>query len=415
MENVLDIKREKTLDFILPKKSRIGNAEDMFHETLIVIHLYYIEKIEQYINYIKNIPVTIDLFVTVSSKQTMNILDAELKKLNREYQIIIKSNRGRDISSLLVASKGKILKYKYFCFIHDKKEKTIDKKEDIDNWNYCLWENAVASPIYIENILYTFRTNKDVGILAPPSIITENLTYAYENTWAGNFDNAVDIVKKFELHCDIDENKMPIIMGTVFWAKVEAVYKLLKYDWKYEDFDEEPLAENGTLSHAIERVFPFFAQDAGYETGWVMTDEYAAQRIEYNSEVLEMSFEIMKRTQNIRHISQMRNYLLNISRIVKFCNKFSKIFIYGAGENGRRCFDVLKKWGIKADGFIVTNMLGNPDQLYNIKVTPLEELDIVESDGIIIAVQNQFINEIMEQLHNRNILDKNICDINMIQ
>lgn len=414
MKNVFDIKREKALNFILPKNTSIGNADELLKDTIVVMHLYYAEQVEEHINYIRNIPSEVELLITVSSEYMMNVLDNRLKQLNIHYEIMVKPNRGRDISALLVAAREKILQFKYVCFLHDKKERSEYLKSDIVEWNYCLWENAVASPIYIENILYTFRNNKDVGILAPPSIITENLTYAYENTWAGNFDNEVDVVKKFELHCDIDESKMPIIIGTVFWAKVEAVNKLLKYDWKYEDFDEEPLAENGTLSHAIERVFPFFAQDAGYETGWVMTDEYAAQRIEYNSEVLEMAFEIMKRTSNICNISQMRNYLLDINKILKFSKQFSRIFIYGAGEIGKCSFNILKKWGIKTDGFIVTNRLGNPEQLYNSKVTSLDESDITERDGIIIAVNNKFFNEIIEQLHNRNILDKNICDINMI-
>ena len=57
-------------------------------------------------------------------------------------------------------------------------------------------------------------------------------------------------------------------VGTVYWSRVDALRKLFEYEWKYEDFDMEPLAEDGTLSHAIERILEFVARDAGYESKW---------------------------------------------------------------------------------------------------------------------------------------------------
>ena len=48
-------------------------------------------------------------------------------------------------------------------------------------------------------------------------------------------------------------------------------------DWSYEDFppEPEPSKSGGTILHAIERLWPQFAADAGYTSAWVMPPETA--------------------------------------------------------------------------------------------------------------------------------------------
>ena len=76
--------------------------------------------------------------------------------------------------------------------------------------------------------------------------------------------------------------KVPVAPhGSCFWFRTDALRKLFKYDWKYEDFPEEPLPIDGTISHAIERCYAYVAQDAGYYSAIVMCDEYA--KIEYTT------------------------------------------------------------------------------------------------------------------------------------
>jgi rhamnosyltransferase len=414
MKNVFDIKREKALNFILPKNTSIGNVDELLKDTIVVMHLYYAEQVEEHIKYIRNIPSEVELLITVSSEYMMNVLDNRLKQLNIHYEIIVKPNRGRDISALLVAAREKILQFKYVCFLHDKKEKLGCCKADVNEWEHCLWENMLASQVYIENVLYTFKNNKELGLLASPLIVTETLTYGYRNYWEQNYINTLDIVKKFNLNCDIDEKKSPIILGTVFWAKVGAIRKLLEYDWKYEHFDEEPLAGDGTLSHAIERVFPFFAQDVGYETGWVMTDQYAANKIEHDAEISEMMFGLITKTYQTSHIALIRKIDDDINNMITFCNRFSKIYIYGAGNNGKKCFINLQKLNIDVEGFIVSDISGNPQKLYGIKVSALREIKITNEEGIIIATQEAYSREIMNMLKENGILDQNIIRIHAV-
>lgn len=72
---------------------------------------------------------------------------------------------------------------------------------------------------------------------------------------------------------------MPIApFGSVFWFRVKALAPLFDHGWKHEDFPPEPLPQDGTISHAIERIYPFVAQGAGYYPAQAMSADYAVAR-----------------------------------------------------------------------------------------------------------------------------------------
>ena len=139
----------------------------------------------------------------------------------------------------------------------------------------------IGSSAYISNIIETFERNPELGVLMPPEHVSENYSMLFLNTWYLNFLNMQSLAKEMNLNCDLNADKKPISVGTVFWARVDALKKLFEKEWKYEDFAEEPLPDDGTLSHAVERCFAYVAQDAGYNTGIVMTDRFAGERMDY--------------------------------------------------------------------------------------------------------------------------------------
>ncbi|MCD7818911.1 MAG: rhamnan synthesis F family protein, partial [Lachnospiraceae bacterium] len=69
--------------------------------------------------------------------------------------------------------------------------------------------------------------------------------------------------------------------GSFFWFRYDALKAFYARGWEYDDFPAEPLPEDGTISHAIERIRPFVAQQAGYYTAFVMSDKFS--RIEYTN------------------------------------------------------------------------------------------------------------------------------------
>ena len=50
---------------------------------------------------------------------------------------------------------------------------------------------------------------------------------------------------------------------------------LFDRDWEYEDFPPEPNAIDGTLLHAIERIYSYVVQQEGYYPAWALSDKCA--------------------------------------------------------------------------------------------------------------------------------------------
>ena len=63
---------------------------------------------------------------------------------------------------------------------------------------------------------------------------------------------------------EIPENfNFPI--GTMFWARKNALAPLYKLELRWEDYPDEPIGYDATILHALERVIPLVASSQGYD------------------------------------------------------------------------------------------------------------------------------------------------------
>lgn len=396
MENVYDIKIEKNLNFILPinsvKETGIISIEGQ--KILIIVHLHYPDTIPDYLLFLEKIPSFINVIITVSDEKVKEILlSAKTMKSRKKWKIVEKQNRGRDVSAILVSCRKEILKYDYVCFLHDKREKRNEYKNDIKIWIRCLWENMIGSTEYIENIISLFIKTPDLGLLVPPFPVSEHFSMFYSDVWGSNYSIVEKLASKMELNCNLSIEKQPLTLGTVFWAKVPALKKLFEIDWKYEDFDEEPLKNDGTISHSIERILAYVAQDAGFNTGWVMTDRYAGELIEYTQDILRESFYRLDTNLGILKVSELRSFDIRLKGLFEFINKYEEFYIFGAGELGHRCLAMIRTRMKTPTAFLVSDIHCNSRSIDGIPVKELAEVKLEEKTGMIIALGDRYKEE----------------------
>lgn len=414
MKNALDIKREEQLNIILPKKFQMPGLDFAATRCAVLIHLYYEDTIDEYWNYIKNIPSEVDLYFTYSDEQVKGKIElyCTQDRGSENYFFVRKENRGRDISAFLVAARDILLSYDYICFVHDKKEKNPSRKNDTDKWVYSLWENMLGSTNYIKNIVYTFVSKNNIGLLVPPLLITDKIAHAYTNQWGKNFNLTVDLARRLRLKCEIDREKTPLTLGTVFWAKTDALRKLLQKNWRYEEFDDEPLSIDGTISHAVERILAYVAQDAGYDTGWVMTDEYASEYIGTMQETLEKTSAALYENLGLRYVAEIESYKDECRRLEDFSKDKKDIYIYGAGEVGITCYKLLKNHGISVKKFIVTKKSDAVVSVCRLPVEEIKEQEVKREVGIIVAVSSLYVNELLEELSRKGFYKEQVMVFN---
>lgn len=275
--NVRDLKTTLHLNYVIDDKFSHYHIKET--NAAVFAHIYYTDILEDSYEYLKNIPENVDLYISTNSDDKAEYIKSYLKDLKIK-KIIVLQNRGRDLASLLVGFREDILKYKYFCFIHDKKTSGGNGPITVGrSFQYTEFENLLRSKEYIKNVLETFEKNESLGFLSPPSPLHNIYFASIGEEWTSCYDITKELLDRFDVNVPVCKEKPPFCLATCFWARTDALEKLLKYNWKYEDFDAEPLPTDGTISHALERSFSYFAQEKKYYSGWVLSREYAAIEI----------------------------------------------------------------------------------------------------------------------------------------
>ena len=263
----------------------------------LVCYAYYEDLAESMCSYLLNMPEGSDLYL-ISSKE--EVLDAYKKVLAEKkaqevfgkINFLLKPNRGRDVSSLLVTFAPYVKNYEAFCFVHDKKSKQIPYTLSQDFMRRCL-ECCLESRQYVKDLVEElFDESSRTGVMMPPVPYFS----LYITLGAEVFEGTVDWLRKLfdmlKLKVPFDE-KTVAPFGTMFWARTDALADLFAYKWKYDDFPEEPMPVDHTISHALERVFCYCAQNRGYFSKWAMPQSFAELYInnlsyrlrEYNAEL----------------------------------------------------------------------------------------------------------------------------------
>lgn len=401
MENVY-VERTKNKNYGCFSTS-VFEGYSQYQNVAIIIHLHYGELLHDYCKYLEMIPDWVSVYVTSSQESILKEIGEKYSyRENMKYRK--KNNRGRDISAFLVTCLDVLREYDYVCFVHDKKARHKAYEEDTRLWNRNIWENLLGSAAYISNLLYFFENNPECGLLIPPEPFGGYANSWFGNGWFGNIDETKKLASDLELNVDISEEYPPIALGTAFWCRTKALKKLFDHNWSYDDFPEEPLPGDATISHAIERILPFVAQDAGYYTETVMTTLFAAELFGYLQQNALYASRILFESMGIEHANDLENAARALPRIKIIFKNNDNVYLYGAGDEGKKCLRTIVANGLFPEGFIVsklnTNKLVDGYQVFefdNVK-------DSLSNCGIIVTVaDNNMKKEIVDKLQDAGV------------
>ncbi len=371
--------------------------------TAVVIHLYYPQGLKECEAYLPEIPEWIDIFLITSSEALVPACD-KVAEGRKNVTVLRKQNRGRDVAALLVAFRPYLQDYQYLCFVHDKNSGYYDK-EDVKRWGENLWMNMIGSRRYILNALQILDSD-EAGLLVVPPPVGPSLNVQYENLWYRNYDNTLRLAKRIGLACLPDDRESPVSVGTAFWCRTKALEKLFSAGWTYEDFPEEPMPDDGTVSHAIERILPYAAQDAGYKTLVVMNASYAQKVNRLNNEMISTLLDFVREYHRLYCVRDVMRTDRQIKEdILPFCEKNDNIYVYGAGIMGERIISMLLIKNIRPRAVLVSDGHRRTGALMGIPVKETGELSEEEAGqaAVIVAVSQRFSGEIQKTLCEKGI------------
>lgn len=221
------------------------------HDYAVVLHVHYLElwpEIRQHLENLRHLG--FDLFVTTTNREALSAIRVECPGAYIELH----ENRGRDIfpfvKTLNIITQ---LGYKIACKLHTKMSVY---REDGAYIRAQLISNLIGSPPNVDDIVSRLHGNKTLGMIVPEDyLIAHNAQNMLDNN-----TNMSSLCRTLEL--DFKFDFFPA--GSMFWFKPDAIRDLCRL--KSSDFDVEHGLVDGTMPHAIERIFCLLAAKSGYTT-----------------------------------------------------------------------------------------------------------------------------------------------------
>jgi glycosyltransferase involved in cell wall biosynthesis/septal ring factor EnvC (AmiA/AmiB activator) len=248
-------------DVITPASSVREQGRGSSPACAIHAHFHYPELAEDFLRKISVNGSRCDLLLSTDRGAKARILRKASSQYRRgEVSIRVAPNRGRDIGAFLSAfGEDIVARYDIVGHVHSKRTLHAIGSSDPnvgERWREFLWQNLLgdAHPM-LDIIIARLTTDSKLGfVFADDPHLPE---------WDGNRQIADELAARM----GIKEPLPPFFdfpVGTMFWARTAALKPLfnLKLDWN--DYPEEPLSNDGTILHALERLLPFVAQHAGY-------------------------------------------------------------------------------------------------------------------------------------------------------
>ena len=168
-------------------------------------------------------------------------------------------NIGRDIAPFLIGFGKKAFEnYDFVGHIHTKKSLASNDVNMGKIWFNFLMSNLLGSHKnnMMDKILSYMLADNTIGLVYPddPNIIS----------WGENLPFAKKIASRMKIKTLPLYFNFPI--GTMFWARKDALSELFKLNLKWHEIPDEPIPWDGTILHAIERIIPFAVTKSGFES-----------------------------------------------------------------------------------------------------------------------------------------------------
>lgn len=214
------------------------------------IHVFYPEQLLGIVERLNFNFATPDVFISVATQEAA----AEVRQAFVGYRgtvakIKVVRNLGRDIGPLLTEFGRELsASYDIIGHLHTKESVHVDDRSYANAWSAFLLENMLGGDMggaMLDCVLRVMDGDPGIGIVFPDDPFVVN--------WTKNRAWAESLAERMECGPLPEEFNFPI--GCMFWSRAEVLAKFVDLGLEWGDYPPEPLPIDGTMLHAIERLF----------------------------------------------------------------------------------------------------------------------------------------------------------------
>lgn len=196
------------------------------------------------------------LLVTTGARQEKEV-EALLQAAGHDFEILVCENRGRDILPFLTAAAR--LRDEGHSFLLKLHTKRSPHRTDGEAWRRHLIDGVLPTG-HVAGIVRSFIQRDRLGIIAPPGHLQPLADHI-----AGN-GHVLEYARR-RIGLDADAmHACSFVAGSMFWVRIEALAPLLDAGFMRSEFELECGQLDGTLAHALERLFVACATKVGLKT-----------------------------------------------------------------------------------------------------------------------------------------------------
>lgn len=299
-KNLTNIWSQMQLEYVI-QRDGVEKPFKYSKSVAVILHIYYEDLVDEIADYCVNFPPNTDFYVTTIKEDTEKAIQKAFQKRELNFRCQRRPNVGVAMSTLWVTYVDVVTggKYEYICYFHDKKSPYTEFAAQGEQFATRCYENLFGTKEIVKNIINLFEENPRLGILGAPEVYHGTYFEVALRSWQINYNNTVKLAEKLDLHVNIDPSITPIApYGDMFWFRASALKKVVGHGFTYKDMDVK-YSMDGTILHAIERIYGFAAQDAGYYYADVInTDDARSDLINYRYMLHQFVSIMMQNGQN---------------------------------------------------------------------------------------------------------------------
>jgi len=260
----------------------------------VCVHVHYIEMLEEIFTLTDTIPLPFDFIATTNTSEKRAAIERLASNRGHIANVIVRlveQNRGRDMSSLFITCRDLLLDgpYDLVCRLHTKKSPHVGAGRG-DLFKRHMFENLMNSRGYTTNVLDMFADNPWIGVAIPPAV---HMSFGLMgHGWLANRERVEQLSRLLDINARLDPDTPVAPYGGMYWFRPKALRKLFAHPWQWTDFSAEPALLDGSLSHALERIICYAAQDARFTTQQILSPRSAGWNyamLEYKLQKLSAS------------------------------------------------------------------------------------------------------------------------------
>lgn len=240
----------------LPETLPDGEAPNQYfsHSIAVHLHVHYVELVDEFAHYLQQMPVPFDLYISVTSADGVAKCEQAFAacRMIQQTSIAVVPNRGRDIAPMFCQFGPQLAGYDVIAHLHTKK--SLYNGGASQGWREYLLAALLGSP---QRVRYVLHCLTRFSIVFPQCF--SGAPY-FANTWLANRGVATRLAGEMGIGMgELPQGYFDFPVGSMFWARREALAPLFQRHLQWHDFPEEAGQTDGTIAHAIERLFGILA------------------------------------------------------------------------------------------------------------------------------------------------------------